>query len=123
MADKSRDDFWFKVAHYGDQPEHFNAICGPPSLEIDAVRDELKANFVRSLYWKANWFDGLLAAIDVLPPLVEESDSSEESASDKEEENETGEGGGGGGNYITEARYGRSRAASCASVDPSFYAF
>ena len=41
MADNTRDAFVFKVAHYSDQPEHFDAVYGPPSLEIDAVRDQL----------------------------------------------------------------------------------
>lgn len=49
----------------------------------------------RSLYWRANYFDVLLAAIDASPPLMEENDSSEESASDKEEEDDAGEEGGG----------------------------
>lgn len=94
MAANPRDDFVFKVAHYGDHHEHFNAICGSPSLEIDAVRDEFKAKVLdarRSFCWKSNFFDVLLAAIDALPPLVEESETSEKSASDKEEENGAGE--------------------------------
>ena len=81
MTDNTNDVFAVKVAHYGDQPEHFNAICGPPSR--------------RSICWQANNSDVLFAAIDVSPPLVEENESSEESASDNGEEDEAGEGGGG----------------------------
>lgn len=29
IAANTKDGFAFKVAHYGDQPDHFNAICGP----------------------------------------------------------------------------------------------
>ena len=85
--------FVFKVVHYSDQPEHFNAICGPEPQAIEEVRQQLKHNILKSRqvqWWKANTFDVLVVAIEVLPAMVDENISSEEGASDEEEEEETG---------------------------------
>ncbi len=89
--------FTFKMAHYGDSPEHFNALCGSvdacPLLE--AVRDklcfEIRASRGRA-YWCVDQIDVCLIAQEMLPLCETASvDSSSVDAGTEEESEDEAE--------------------------------
>ena len=89
FTQNAEDPFVFKIAHYSDQPEHFNAICGGSEIRQsqERIRDRIRRNIMESRAhhaWQVYNFDVLLVELEILPPLIEASESSEPSSSDEE---------------------------------------
>ena len=89
----THSDCVFKMVHYTDQPEHFNAVCprvwdehGPMALMRERILVKLR-EFGGSAYWCTQSLNPYLIAEEILPVLEPFSDSDDvESVSSEEED-------------------------------------
>lgn len=121
FTQSAEDPFVFKIAHYSDQPEHFNAICGRSEMRQSPERiwDRIRRNIMESRAhhaWQVYNFDVLLVALEILPPLIEASESSEPSSSVEERSHD------GNGGVGAKAEANNKRRERDGTLDPAEHA-
>ena len=92
-GDATHTDCVFKMVHYTDRPEHFNAICprvwdehGPMAQMRERILVKLRA-FGGCAYWCPHSLDPLLIAEEILPVPEPSTDSDDIESVSSEDDN------------------------------------